>query len=278
MKTGSIFSLKRFLSLLKRHFFHSYKTLLLGLLVGFGISFLVVAFLQFVNGRNQQFNSTFLVIGIFGYALLGGFYISTAFSPFRTKEKAQAYIMLPGTALEKLLVEFIYYPFLFLLLFPILYLTAYELSTSFITLIRPDFVPFNLKSEFLHLLNPKRGYYENGFDVSSTINLWPLWLSASFSIAMAFFLGAVAFKKQVMLKTLLVLIVYFGFCIALFYYLMSELEWAHYHISNGKSFLTPSGSGLRSEVDMVAFFSYLILCWGLLFSTVSFFKFKEKEV
>lgn len=278
MKTGSIFSLKRFFRLLKRHFFHSYKILLLGLLVGFGISFLVIAFLQFVNGSYQQYNSVFLVIGIFGYALLGGFYISSAFSPFRTKEKAQEYLMLPGTALEKLLVELIYYPLLFLLLFPILYLTAYEVSTSFITLIRPDFIPYNLKIEFLRILNPERGYFENGVDVSSKINLWPLWLSASFSIAMAFFLGAVAFRKQVMLKTLLALIVYFGLCIGLFYYFMSELEWGNYHISHEKSFLTPLGTGSRSEVDVIAFFSYLILCWGLMFSTVSFFKLKEKQV
>ncbi|RXG18384.1 hypothetical protein DSM03_1011066 [Leeuwenhoekiella aestuarii] len=278
MKTGSIFSASRLFRLSKRHFLHNYKVLLTAILVGFGISFLIIAFLQFMNGANQSGNTMFIVIGVLGYALLGGFYISSSFSYFRNKEKAQDYLMLPGTALEKYLVEFVFYPLLYLLLFPMLYLLAYELSTSFISIIKPHFIPFNLKEEFYEILVLEGYYTEDGVPITSRVNFLILWVTSSFSLAMAFFLGASAFKKQVMLKTLLGLAIYFGLCSLLLYYLMVELKWSNYDINDTKTFLSPIGSEDHSPKPIINFFSYWILSWGILFSVVSFFKLKEKEV
>ena len=267
-----MFSGNRFLKLFKQHTLQSYTGILLGLIVGFGICFLTIAFLQFVGVNNQSHNQQFLIIGIFSYALLGGIYISSAFSAFRNKEKAQAYLMIPCSTLEKFLVEFIFYPLLYLLLFPILYLVAYQLSTSFIFMIKLDFIPFDLIGESRKLLGIEGFHFEN------EVKIWILWVSASFSIAMAFFLGASSFKKFVMLKTLLGLVLYFGFCIWLFYYLISELGWGNYVLSSKECYLTPFGTDSGNPQTIIAFFSIWILCWGIVFSIISFLKLREKEV
>ena len=278
MKQNNIFSGKRFLRLLRQHILHSYSALLLGLVVGFGICFLVIAFLQFVGNPNQINDNEFLIIAIFGYVILGSFYISSAFSPFRNKERAQAYLMTPGTTLEKYLVEFIFYPLLYLLAFPVLYFIAYQLSTSFISMIKLDFIPFNLIDKFKELLITKEYSFEDGVITTKDVSILILWISAGFSLAMAFFLGASSFKKYVMLKTLLGLVVYFGACVWMFYYLIKVLKWGDYGISLGKSYLTPFGTGSGNPQAPIAFFSLWILCWGIIFSVVSFLKLREKEV
>ncbi|PRX39055.1 hypothetical protein [Salegentibacter salegens] len=278
MKQSSIFSGKRFLSLLRQHLLHNYMALLLGVLVGFGISFLVIAFLQFVSGTNQSNNSVFLIILIFGYAILGGFYISSAFSSFRNKEKAQSYLMIPGSTVEKFLVEFIFYPLLFLIAFPLLYILAYQMSSAFISMIRFDFIPFDLLGELNEVLVFKDYSFENGVMThTENVNSWLLWASISFSLAMAFFLGATSFKRYVFLKTLLALVVYIGICVWIFYFLMNELEWGHYQISSQDSYLAPLGTGTRTQTA-VNYFSLCAFCWGLILSVISFLKLKEKEV
>lgn len=275
-----MFSGKRFLSLLRQHILHNYKALLLGLLVGFGISFLVIAFLQFLNGANQSNNNEFLIILIFGYALLGGFYISSAFSPFRNKEKAQAYLMVPGSAFEKYLVEIIFYPLLYLLAFPLLYLIAYQLSSSFISIFKVGFVPFDLLGKIIsEFLVSEEYHYEDGVKIiTAEIHFWILSASIGFSLAMAFFLGAASFKKYAMLKTLLGLVLYIGFCVWMFFYLMNELEWGQYRLSSYRSYMTPFGSGGANQQILINFFSICFLCWGFVLSVVSFLKLKEKEV
>ncbi|UJH92101.1 hypothetical protein LZ575_05740 [Antarcticibacterium sp. 1MA-6-2] len=280
MKQGSLFSGKRFFSLLRQHIFHNYMALLLGLVVGFGISFLVIAFLQFLNGNNQSSNNEFLIMLIFGYAFLGGFYISSAFSPFRNKERAQTYLMTPGTTFEKYLVEFIFYPLLYLLAFPILYLIAYELSSSLISIFKDGFLPFDLldkiNSEFLF---SEEFMYKDGVKIIIEERpYWKLVASISFSLAMAFFLGAASFKKYAMLKTLLGLAVYFGLCLWMFFWLISELEWGQYSLSSHQSYLTPFGTGGVDQQKLINFFSIWILCWGLVLGVVTYLKLREKEV
>ena len=279
MKQNAIFNGNRFLRLLKQHTLHSYTALLLGLIVGFGICFLAIAFLQYVGNPYQNNNNQFLIIAVFGYAILGSFYISSAFSPFRNKERAQAYLMIPATALEKYLVEFIFYPFLFLLVFPILYLLANQLSTSLISIIRLDFVPFDLIDEFSKILILKDYRIEEGVIVhTERVSVWVIWVSTSFSVAMAFFLGAASFKKYAMLKTLLGLIIYFGLCVWMFYFLMIKLEWGNYLLSSEETYLTPFGTDSGTKQTIISFISIWILCWGIVLGIVSFLKLREKEV
>ena len=278
MNQHSIFSGSRFLKLLRQHILHSQTALLLGLLVGFGICFLVIAFMQFVGRPDQSYSDQFTMIAVFGYAILGSIYISSAFAPFRNKERAQDYLMIPGTALEKYLLELIFYPLLFVVLFPLIYLGAYALSTSFISLIKPGFVPFDLISALKELFISKETILKDGQRVSVYVPLLILWVSAIFSFAMAFFLGAVSFKKYTMLKTLLCLGIYIGLCFGLFFLLIDQLGWSDYKLSNGESYLSPFSEKYKSDRAILTFFSGWLICWGMIFGLVSFFKLKEKEV
>ncbi len=279
MKQNAIFNIKRFGSLLRRHLLHNYSALLLSLLVVFGISFLVIAFFQYL-GRNDQSNTQeYFIIFIFSYAILGAFYISSAFSSFRNKEKAQAYLMIPGSILEKYLVEIIFYPLSYLLLFPILYVTAYQLSSSFISIIVPEFIAFDLIGEIGKIMVSDVSRFEYGEKiVVGKLHIWILFVSISFSLAMAFFLGAASFKKYAMLKTLLGLAAYIGLCIWIIYWLMGVLGWSTYRILENESYLSPLGAGFGNDQVVINFFSICILCFGLTFSVASFFKLREKEV
>lgn len=268
---------KRFLNLLRQYFLHNYTALILGLLVTFGVSFLIFTGMQYLGSNNQSNSNEFFIMFIFGYAILGALYISKAFSPFRNKEKTLAYLMVPASTLEKFLVELIFHPLLFLLAFPLLYLIAFQLSSAFTALVVANFVSFDLLGHVNEQLVSQNVSVKNGVrTVTSEVHFGILVAAIGFTLAMVFFLGAASFKKYAMLKSLLGLAAYIGLCVWLFYFLIAKLEWGEYDLTD--SYLTPFPKGGGIGQSGINFFSYWIFCWGLLVSVVSYFKLREKEV
>ncbi|MFC6861355.1 hypothetical protein [Zunongwangia atlantica] len=272
MGSNNIFNGKRFVNLVKQYLFHNYSGILLGVPVMFGISFLVIAFLQFVKRDNQSNDQEFFLIFVFAYIIIGAFYIGSAFPAFRHKEKSLSYLMVPGSALEKYLIQFIFYPLLYLLAFPLLYFSAYQLSSGFISIVNPNFIAFDLL-DFYQNISVAR--ISNNGNIISEINYLSLQISIGFSIAMAFFFGATTFKKFATLKTLFGLVIYIGLCVGMMYFLLQKIGWAAYHPKE-ELYLSPIGNG--GDHEIISFLILGIFSFGLIFSIVAFLKIKEKEV
>lgn len=272
MGSNNIFNGKRFVNLVKQYLFHNYSGILLGVPVLFGISLVAITFLQFINGDNQSNQEEYFLIFVFAYIVIGAFYVGSAFPAFRNKEESLSYLMVPGSVLEKYQVQFIFYPFLYLLVFPLLYFSAYQLSSGFMYVVNPNFIAFDLLDFFQNIIVTR--IYSDG-NIISEINNLPLVISIGFSIAMAFFFGATTFKKFATLKTLFGLVIYIGLCIGMIYFIMENLNWGQYHPTEDGLYLAPIGS---KDQEIISFLILVCLSFGLIFSIVAFLKIKEKEV
>ena len=281
MKTSNVFSTGRFGELIRQFVLHNYQSLLMGMLVVLGLSTIITGIFKIMGGVSQTSDSVHFALFLFGYFILGGFYISSAFSSFRSKEKAFGYLMTPGSVLEKYIVEFIFYPLLFVVLYPVLFMLGYELSTFIASVIRSNpFQPFDM------LGFTDQVFYLRDFEivegeireVSSTSAIG-LGFSIIFAIAMMFFLGAVSFSKYPLLKTLFFSVVYVGVCTWLVYFFMGYLEWGrHFRLTSEDAFFSPIGSEGVENHTIVTFFGLFLLLFGIVFMVVSFMKLKEKEV
>lgn len=281
MKENDVFSLRRFGALLKQYVLHNYLVLLMGVAVVLGLTVLVTGFFKYVGGAYQVNSREYFLIFLFGYFILGGFYISMAFSAFRAKEKAFGYLMTPGSLLEKYLMELLFYPVLFLVAYPALFLLGYELSTLLVSNIRiEDFAPFDLYGYLLEVCNPPRFQNVDGTMVEADpLKMWRIYGAGALAVSMTFFLGAASFTKYPLLKTLLLGVIYIAFCAWAAYFFMGILEWgSDYHLSREDSYLAPLGTEGGNDQIVIDFFSAFLVLFGAVFSVVSFLKLKEKEV
>ena len=105
MKTNNFFDLDRFIGLLKQDILFNYKSYLY-VLAGLSIGIYVIAYLMIQN--NSAFTSYQSVYYILYSLLLGATMglIGMSFPAFRDQVNTCKYLLMPGSAFEKLLVQF----------------------------------------------------------------------------------------------------------------------------------------------------------------------------
>jgi len=197
METNNSFSFQRLMLLGKQSFVINKK--LIGISLGgfSGILFLILWGNQsgknFSNWQNGDYLGTFASL----FFVLGIIYASLSFPAFRSKEKSMAYLMLPASASEKFLFEFVNRIILFIFLMPLLF-----------------WVIANLEGSVVHYFVPELKNYTFSFgqafsEISKQpeFNTWAKLaiLQGCLFVFISSFTGASYFSKSPLLKTMFTL-------------------------------------------------------------------------
>lgn len=264
MQINNFINLKRFWLLLKRDMYTQYKTYLTGLGAIFCILF-IVNISSIASYNSWNFNLVFYPLTLF----IGGFiFTSMIFSELSPEQNRIFYLTIPASGLEKLLSKLIITNIGYVIGSLVLYFLFSVIAFFFNTLI------FGFAHRIFNPFHPV------------------IWLCIRIYLVTQsiFLLGAVYFKRNVFLKTILYL---FGFAVAYavfvfgIFFIMYSIMSFNSHIYFSLEFFMSFGQGGFSQSSVVSVISIIllyisrILFWFVLSPLlwiILYFRLKEIEV
>ncbi len=243
-------------------------------LAGFtGILFISMLFFQTVSDFRSWPPEGYMVLFTFLFIILGSIYSSSSFPAFRSKEKSLTYLMLPATASEKFVFEFLSRIVLFILVMPLLYFIVVSLETALVHYCVPDFEPFSISkipfdkfSDFSFNDGAIKG--STGFTI----------LGNALFVILLFFAGASHFVKSPLRKTLLAITIIYA-AYALFIFLLMKvinIDQLNNNQLDPINFLNTCFPR-NNQHNASLFGIIMITVINLSLLAIAFFKLKEKE-
>lgn len=272
MPFNNYFNFKRFSDLLKQDLLIN-KTKYLLAILGLGLVTYILSY-WFLNSNKENMirydyviNQNYLISFTF-YMLLVGVIIGTAFPDLSDKIKTSNYLLNPGSALEKLLLQFLIRIGMFVPIALIIFWICIRLAKASLT---PG----------LSGLDPAAiPYFEFRFLITrSPDTIWDTWqilfaIFGLFSYGAYLFAGAAYFKRYALVKTVIVSIVILLFSIS-FSTFLSHIFYSQethgFEIQLKEFAVTKHWSSLE-----LFFLTLSMLSW-IFFLTIAYFKLKERE-
>jgi hypothetical protein len=264
MNSNNTINLARLGMLGQQYVIHHYRILLTSIVAFCGGLFMLLLLIQFSDefrpvGSDSMFHEILVTI-LIGTAIICG---GTAFPSFRSKEKTVNYLMLPASATEKFLIEFLTRTLLFVVVTPLLYWFIYNLEGYTVNIFYPT---FSFTGQNLFEL------VDMDMD-TETARRRVLFLipAAAFLLFTLPFTGATIFMKNALVKTLFSVAIIFFFNLFLVYFFLEILAFKEFH---------PSGSILfiRHAEDMLTAMTVACIILNIGLISAAYFKLKEKEV
>lgn len=275
MPFKSHFNIKRFSLLLKQDLLINKTKYLLSILgLGLITYLLTYWFLSLSKGSMMSYaesiNNLYMVC--FMFFMMGvGVIVGTAFPDFTDKIKTANYLLSPGSAFEKFLVQFLLRIGMFI---PI----ALGIFWIAIRLAKASLIPEMLYGN--QFFNPSLvPYFEfrllvtRGVDKLWSISEIVIMVFGFFSYGCYLFSGTTYFKRYALIKTVVVSGIAFGSCI-LFSMLLSHIFYAqqtHGFEVRFKDFFVFGIHGMEFFILLLSLFSWVF------FLPIAYFKLKEKE-
>ena len=261
METNNSFSFQRFTMLCKQSFIINKK--LIGISLGSfsGMLFLILLGNQSGAHFNQWENHDYLGTFVFLFFVLGIIYTSLSFPAFRSKEKSMAYLMLPASAPEKFLFEFVNRIIVFILLMPLLFWLIANLEGSVVHYFVPE------------LKNYTFSFGEAFSEISKQpeFNFWAKFaiIQGVLFVFITSFTGASYFSKSPLLKTMFafsLIIAVYGFYV---YLLIKGFDLQGIRVEN--NFF------IKDKDEAIVYMAIGATAINLCLLAMAWFKLKEKE-
>lgn len=263
MSINNTFNWKRFLLVCKQNLINSKRLMVFASIGYIGVIFIVLTIARAANDFQPLSVNVFLEMMITFISIFSILYIGYSFPALRNKESSISYLLMPASAFEKILFEFLNRVVLSVIALPLLFWFA-----------------FNMHG-LVFELGTKEPFDFIGLSDIQTIDISPLdgknWVktlitACAFLVLILPFTGAAIFSKQPLIKSLfsvaIILMSYFG----IVYIIMEPLGLQNYEV-DGDLFLLPDG-----EVGALRFFSVLASIATVVMLLVAYLKLKEKEV
>lgn len=254
MKQNNYFSLKRFSRLFRNDVLINHKTYLFAI-IGTGIA--IYVFLLFSvkpqDGINRSFN-TYAPL-FFMYLIAIGAIIGSSFSMLKSQIKAMNYLLVPGSTLEKFLVQFVIRIVLFIPLALLLFWVGAQLVKATLLVIYQTGFDSTRIPDF-HLSDL---FYGNSNNYRVEIIFF------IFSIYTLLLAGSVYFNRFALIKTLIVLGIVVWSATRFYLFLDKQIGFVKFNVFENMSNIELFGTLLAS------------LSW-IFFLLLAYFKLKEKEV
>lgn len=254
------FSLKRFQLLFKQHFIHNSQFLLLATGAYVGVIFIVLSIAQIGNDFEPHGVSHFQDLMAVFVTVFSVLYVGHSFPAFRSKESTISYLMIPASALEKFVFEFVSRVGLILLTLPLLFWITFNLQGYFFTI----FIDQVFESVGVQYLVK--------IDNNVPVLIYCLVTGGVlFGLSLAF-TGAAMFDKQPLVKSLFavaMVVMFFGG----YSYIVVE------HVGVGR--YNPPDTMLlipMDEVQALTFFTVVLFAATAVMLFVAYCKLKEREV
>ena len=255
---NQIFSPSRFLKYAAYQYRMRSKILLL-IVGGASVALLFINLYSIIrtsSWNEQNWIQQFFIVGVIGSVL----YIGSSFPYLRKKESTYNYLMLPVSVFEKIVYEFSARVLFFIVFYPALFYLLSNLTVSFAQLIFPGRTFFYFSFDFI------TKHHGNDFYVHQF--LFALYLL----LISAFFAGAVIARKYPLLKTLVVIGLFYLIIYYFFFVMIEKMDLGYgFSIINDKY--------VKSDFRKVPSWVYISeLIGSLLIYVYAYFKLKEKEV
>ena len=150
MKTNNVFSLQRFLMLIKQSFRINKKTIGISLAGISGTLFILLMLFQKIDNFEYWTNENYFDVFLVFFFALGIIYTSLSFPAFRSKEKSMVYLTLPINAFEKYTFELVTRIVAFILFMPLLFWVIANIEGSIVHYYTPKLI--NYKFSFSQAL------------------------------------------------------------------------------------------------------------------------------
>jgi len=255
--------MQRFILLCKQSLIINKK--LIGIsLAGFtGTLFIALILFQSMGHFRNWHNDNYMVTFTFLFFLLGIIYSSLSFPAFRSKEKSMTYLMLPATASEKFVFEFLTRIILFILFMPLLFWIVANLEGAVVHYYVPELT--NYKFSFTELSLTIDGQHKTDGLAKFAV------VQGCLFVLIAAFAGASHFTKSPLLKTMFtVSIIQAGYGLFI-YFLVKGLNLRGYYSANDRVLF------INNEHDVMVFLAIAVTAINLCLLAIAFFRLKEKE-
>ena len=258
--SNNIFSRKRFRLLFKQHFIHNAQLLSLSTVAYIGVIFIVLSIGQVGNDLKPHGLENFQGFLIAFVTVFGILYVGHSFPAFRAKESTIHYLMMPASALEKFLFEFVSRIGIVLLTLPLLYWVTFNVHGYFFTIFTDEvFEPIDLH------------YLVKIDEDVPTVVYFLVTGGVFFALSLAF-TGAAMFTKQPLVKSLfavaVVMIVFVGYS----YIIIEHLGVGKYNPPDHMMLVPLQENSALTAVTVALFAATAVML------LVAFFKLKEREV
>jgi hypothetical protein len=261
--SNNIFSRKRFLLLFKQHFIHNAQLLMLSTGAYIGVIFIVLSIAQVGNNLHPHGLNNFQGFLVAFVTVFGILYVGHSFPAFRSKESTIHYLMLPASALEKFVFEFVSRIGIILLTLPLLYWFIFNVHGYFFTMFTDAvFEPVSLR------------YVVKFDDIPAEYELLVYSLITGgvlFALSLAF-TGSAMFTKQPLVKSLfavaMVVMVFVGYS----YIVVEHLGVGRYNPPETMLLVPMEEDSAMTAVSIALFAGTAVMLF------VAFRKLKEREV
>lgn len=223
-----------------------------------------------IMNHAENINNYYVTCFVF-FMMAVGVIIGTAFPDFTDKIKTANYLLSPGSAFEKFLVQFLLRIGFFI---PI----ALGIFWIAIRLAKTSLIPEMINGN--QFFNPSVvPYFEFRLLVTRVDKMWDTWqilffIFSFFSYGTYLFAGATFFRRYALVKTVIISGILFGSCI-LFSMLLSHIL---YPLETHGFEIHFDTFRLTENLDSTQFFMlYLSLIPWIFFVAMAYFKLKEKE-
>lgn len=258
--SNNTFSRKRFLLLFRQYFIHNTQFLLLSTVAYIGVIFMVLSVTQVSNSlqpHNLEIFQGFLIGFVTVFGIL---YVGHSFPAFRSKESTINYLMVPASALEKFVFEFISRIGIVLLTLPLLYWVTFHMQGFLFGIFTAEaFEPIGLQ-------------YLVKIDENVPTLVYSI-VTAGILLALALaFTGAAMFTKQPLVKSLFVVAVIVMFFVSYSYIVIEHLGVGRYNPPEHMMLIPLNEEGALRGVAALLFAGTLVML------LVALRKLKEREV
>lgn len=272
MKTNQIFNFIRFGRYAKSTLILTYRqTLMIWGTIATSIFLLSLSFMVLAREwNNNQWIPTFFIV-LFGGGII---YAGMSFPSFRKKEKAIVSLMVPVTALERFLYEFLEKIVAFLILLPLFF----QIFSSLTVFVRNSAEPgkvtrveYTINNTVVNFQSFPYDYISwgnaiNSFNDGQLITILSLALFV-FTLA---FSGAATFRKYPLVKMIVFCGAFIATVAGYFYITFEKLHLNHPWLEKVLNQI--------ARPNQIVIWAYLLTFLSLVILAYSYFKIKEKEV
>jgi hypothetical protein len=261
--SNNLFSGRRFALLCKQHVIHHTEFLLLSVVAYIGVIFIVLSIAQVGNSLRPHDLDNFLSFLVGFVAVFGILYAGHAFPAFRSKESTINYLMVPASALEKFVFEFVSRIGIMILMLPLLYWATFHLQGYIFSIFTEGkFQPIGV--QYLVKLDVPEAEYR--------FVIYTLVIAGVLLTFVLAFTGSAMFNKQPLVKSLFAVAVIVMFFVGYSYIVLEHVGVGRYNPPD-TMLLMPF-----DDIKILRLISIALIITIVVMLFVAFRKLKEKEV
>lgn len=262
---NQIFSLTRWLQLVRRHWMENSKLFLYGTLSLIGAIGITLFLWLLSDSHYTQYE--ILIFYLLGLFIVGAIFASGSFDMLQKKDRGIYYLSLPASHFEKLLTQIFYNVFFF----TIIYSLCFYVMQEMVTLIIENKVAADPRKYSFDRID-----WENPYGIAEGLKYFVIIF---FAVQALFLLGSVYFKRFSFLLTTIVLVIFIFFIGYYLNFLRDRFLSSYYWNESTLHPVGPSNKVYKLPTTLTFFLKwFVLLAWAPILWLTAWFRLREKQI